>query len=149
VWVKHENHTPTGAFKVAGGLKPARRARRGGELPQGVNQRDARQSTARASRSPARRQRIACTIVVPHGNSPAKKPADARMGCGAREHGRDFDEARVHAAALAAERGLRFWGRRAGARQAWPSYALELFRAAPPLTARLRADRLPGRASAA
>jgi threonine dehydratase len=82
----------------------------------------------------ARRHGVGCTIVVPHGNSPAKNRAMREWGAELVEHGRDFDEARLHAAALAAEQGLRFVGpfeRELVAGVA--TYALELFRASPPL----------------
>jgi threonine dehydratase len=82
----------------------------------------------------ARRHGLPCTIVVPFLNSTSKNASMRAWGADLIEHGRDFDEARVFAHGLAAERGLRFVGpfeRELVAGVA--SYALELFRAAPPL----------------
>ena len=106
VWVKHEKHTPTGAFKVCGGLNLLGALAAAGELPQGVIS-ATRGNHGQSLAFAARRHRIACTVVVPHGNSPAKNRAMREWGAVLVEHGRDFYEARVHAAALAAERGLR------------------------------------------
>jgi len=133
VWVKHENHTPTGAFKVRGGINLLGALAAAGALPAGVIS-ATRGNHGQSLAFAARRHGIRCTIVVPHGNSPAKNRAMREWGAELVEHGRDFDEARLHAAALAAERGLRFVGPFeqeliAGV----ASYALELFRAAPPL----------------
>jgi threonine dehydratase len=133
VWVKHENHTPTGAFKVRGGLNLLGALAEARALPKGVisaTRGNHGQSLAYA----ARRHGVGCTIVVPHGNSASKNHAMREWGAELLEHGRDFDEARVHAAALAAERGLRFVGpfeRELVSGVA--TYALELFRGAPPL----------------
>jgi threonine dehydratase len=133
VWVKHENHTPTGAFKVRGGLNHLGRLAEGSPRPAGVisaTRGNHGQSLAYA----ARRHGLACTIVVPHGNSASKNAAMRAFGATLIEHGRDFDEARVHAHGLAHERGLTFVGPFemplvAGV----ATYALELFRGAPPL----------------
>lgn len=109
VWVKHENHTPTGAFKVRGGLHLVARMLAAGVRPPGLasaTRGNHGQSLAYATRGTG----LACTIVVPHGNSPAKNAAMRAFGAELVEHGRDFDEARVHAHALARARGLRFVG---------------------------------------
>ncbi len=133
VWVKHENHTPTGAFKVRGGLNLVGQLAETSPRPAGVisaTRGNHGQSLAYA----ARRHGLACTIVVPFGNSAAKNAAMRAFGATLIEHGRDFDEARVHAHGLARERGLAFVGpfeRPIVAGVA--TYALELFRAAPPL----------------
>ena len=129
VWVKHENHTPTGAFKVRGGLNLlAQLATRGAASVPGVitaTRGNHGQSLAFA----ARRHGVRCVIVVPHGNSSDKNEAMRAFGAELIEHGRDFDEARVHAAALAERQGLYFVG------PFFPelvagvgTYALELFR---------------------
>jgi threonine dehydratase len=77
---------------------------------------------------------MACTIVVPHGNSASKNAAMRALGATLIEHGRDFDEARVHAHGLARERGLAFVGPFEPPLVAGvATYALELFRHAPPL----------------
>jgi threonine dehydratase len=133
VWVKHENHTPTGAFKIRGGLNLLGALAAAGDLPKSVIS-ATRGNHGQSLAFAARRHGVGCTIVVPHGNSPAKNRAMREWGAELVEHGRDFDEARLHAAALAAERGLRFVGpfeRELVAGVA--TYALELFRAAPPL----------------
>ncbi len=133
VWVKHENHTPTGAFKVRGGLNLLGALAEAGTLPGGVIS-ATRGNHGQSLAFAARRHGVGCTIVVPHGNSPAKNRAMREWGAELIEHGRDFDEARLHAAALAAEQGLRFVGpfeRELVAGVA--TYALELFRASPPL----------------
>ena len=131
VWVKHENHTPTGAFKVRGGLNlvaqlAAQRPRVSGIAS--ATRGNHGQSLAYAGR----RHGLRCTIVVPFGNSTSKNASMRAWGAELIEHGRDFDEARVYAKQLAADRGLRFVGpfeRELVAGVA--SYALELFRATP------------------
>jgi len=133
VWVKHENHTPTGAFKLRGGLVLLERLKRERPNLAGVVS-ATRGNHGQSLAFAARRHGIGCTIVVPHGNSASKNRAMREWGAELIEHGRDFDEARVHAAALADDRGLRFVGpfeRELVAGVA--TYALELLRAAPPL----------------
>jgi threonine dehydratase len=105
VWVKHENHTPTGAFKVRGGLVYLERLKR--ERPQvrgivSATRGNHGQSLAFAGR----RHGVAVTIVVPHGNSREKNAAMRAFGAELVEHGRDFDEARLEAERLAPLRGL-------------------------------------------
>jgi threonine dehydratase len=129
VWVKHENHTPIGSFKVRGGLNLVGQLAESASRPAGVcsaTRGNHGQSIALA----ARRHGLACTIVVPHGNAASKNAAMRAFGAELVEHGRDFDEARVHAHELARERGLAFvppFERRLVAGVA--TYALELFRA--------------------
>jgi threonine dehydratase len=132
-WVKHENHTPTGAFKVRGGLvfldrlKAARP-----DLPGIISA--TRGNHGQSLAYAGRRHGVAVTIVVPHGNSTEKNAAMRAFGAELIEQGADFDAAREHAAALAAERGLVFAPSFAPDLVAGvASYALELFRAAPPL----------------
>jgi threonine dehydratase len=84
-WVKHENATPTGAFKVRG-MITATRGNHG-------------QSLAYAGRAHG----IPVTIVVPEGNSPDKNAAMEGFGAELIVHGRDFQEAREHAIRLAEE----------------------------------------------
>jgi threonine dehydratase len=132
-WVKHENHTPTGAFKVRGGLVYMDRLKRGSPHTGGVvsaTRGNHGQSIALA----AARNGIAATIVVPHGNSVEKNAAMRAFGAELVEAGSDFDAAREAAMTLAGERGLAMvpsFHRDLVAGVA--SYALELFRAAPPL----------------
>ncbi|MCC6380659.1 MAG: threonine dehydratase [Burkholderiales bacterium] len=130
VWVKHENHTPTGAFKVRGGLNLLAQLAQSPDRPAGVcsaTRGNHGQSLAFASA----RHGLACTIVVPLGNSKSKNAAMRAYGADLVEHGRDFDEARVHAHALAREKGLAFVGPFEPPLVAGvATYALELFRAA-------------------
>ena len=103
-WVKHENHTPVGAFKIRGGLTYFDQLRQRGELPREVisaTRGNHGQSIAWA----ARVHSVACTIVVPHGNSVEKNRAMRALGATLIEHGDDFQASREHAIALAAERG--------------------------------------------
>jgi threonine dehydratase len=107
VWVKHENHTPLGAFKVRGGLVYLQRLRERQPGLRGVisaTRGNHGQSVAFA----ARRDGLAATIVVPHGNSSEKNAAMRALGAELIEHGHDFQAAREHAAVIAAERGLHF-----------------------------------------
>src|SRR3954454_15532928 len=104
VVVKHENHTPTGAFKVRGGLVYIDRLKRERPDVKGVitaTRGNHGQSLAFA----CARAVIACTVVVPFGNSAEKNAAMKAFGAELIEHGRDFDEAREHAVMLAQERG--------------------------------------------
>ena len=132
-WVKHENHTPTGAFKVRGGLVYMDRLKRSASQPKGVisaTRGNHGQSIALA----AARNGVAATIVVPHGNSVEKNAAMRAFGAELVEAGHDFDAAKETAMRLADERGLVMvpsFHRDLVAGVA--SYALELFRAAPPL----------------
>jgi len=129
VWVKHENHTPTGAFKVRGGLNlVAQIAGREPELRGIISATRGNHGVSLAFA--ARRHGVKCTIVVPHGNSRDKNAAMREFGADLIEHGRDFDAAREHAAVLAQERGLRFIGPFERELVAGVgTYALELFRA--------------------
>jgi len=103
-WVKHENHTPVGAFKVRGGLTYFEHLRQAGPLPKQVvsaTRGNHGQSIAYA----AARHGVACTIVVPLGNSKEKNAAMQALGAQLVEHGHDFQESREHAQALALEQG--------------------------------------------
>jgi threonine dehydratase len=103
-WLKHENHTPVGAFKIRGGLTYFEQLRRTGALPREVisaTRGNHGQSVAWAARTHG----VACTIVVPHGNSVEKNQAMQALGATLIEHGQDFQESREHAMALATERG--------------------------------------------
>src|SRR6266536_5561392 len=107
VWVKHENHTPIGAFKArtaivyaaelfkhSNGIKGLITATRGNHG----------QSVALAGQ----RFKVAVTVVVPHGNSSEKNAAMRGQGANLIEFGNDFQEAREHAHKLAQEQGLHF-----------------------------------------
>jgi threonine dehydratase len=133
VWVKHENHTPIGAFKVRGGLVYLDRLKRRAPHTRGVisaTRGNHGQSIALA----AAQAGIAATIVVPHGNSREKNAAMQGFGAELIEAGHDFDAAREAATRLAEERGLTMvpsFHRDLVAGVA--SYALELMKMAPAL----------------
>jgi threonine dehydratase len=134
-WVKHENHTPVGAFKIRGGLTYFDHLARSGALPREVisaTRGNHGQSVAWAARAHG----VACTIVVPHGNSVEKNAAMRGLGARLVEHGDEFQVAREHAIALAAERGAHMVPSfhadlLSGVATAW----WEFFRAAPELDA--------------
>jgi threonine dehydratase len=105
-YVKHENHNPTGAFKVRGGLNliaslPQEEKRRGVITATRGNH---GQSIAMASRISG----IPCTILVPYGNNPEKNKAMRGFGAELVEYGRDFDEARQRAEEIREEKALRY-----------------------------------------
>ncbi|MCU1385854.1 MAG: Threonine ammonia-lyase [Acidobacteria bacterium] len=105
VLVKHENHNPTGAFKVRGGanliasLPPAERR---GVITATTGNHG--QSIALA----CRRDGVPCTIVVPRGNNPEKNAAMRAYGATLIEFGEDFDAARERVEQLQHEGGLRY-----------------------------------------
>ncbi len=107
VIVKHENHTPTGAFKVRGGLVYVDRLKR--ERPHTAGLISATtgnhgQSIAFA----ASRYRMPVTIFVPHGNSVEKNRAMRAFGANLVEHGEDFQSAREEAERRAKRDELEF-----------------------------------------
>ena len=103
-WLKHENHTPVGAFKIRGGLTYFDQLARRGALPREVVS-ATRGNHGQSMGWAARRHGVACTIVVPRGNSVEKNAAMRALGVTLIEHGEDFQEAREHAMRIAAERG--------------------------------------------
>ncbi len=127
VFVKHENHAPTGSFKVRGGLVYFDDLRRAGKMPKGAvsaTRGNHGQSIALASA----RNGVPSVIVVPVGNSPGKNAAMAAFGAELVVAGADFDESRIVAAKIANERDYHF------VRSFHPAlvkgvatYALELF----------------------
>lgn len=135
VWVKHENHTPVGAFKVRGGLIYLDELRRTEPEVRGV----IAASTGNHGQSiawAAGQHGLRAVIVVPRGNNPDKNTAMRALGAELVEHGREFQEALEYSRELARSEGL----------HAVPSYhpwlvrgvataALELFRTTPPLDA--------------
>jgi threonine dehydratase len=135
VWAKHENHTPTGAFKLRGGLIYAERLRRERPHVRGIvsaTRGNHGQSLAWAGR----RYGIAVTVVVPHGNSTEKNAAMRAFGARVIEHGDDFEMAREEAARLAASEELEFAPSYApDLVKGVATYSLELFRAVPLLDA--------------
>lgn len=107
VWVKHENHTPVGAFKLRGGLVYFERLARSGELPGGVVS-ATRGNHGQSIGYAARHYGIGATIVVPHGNSAEKNAAMRALGVRLIEQGDDFQASLEHARELAANESLHF-----------------------------------------
>ena len=105
VWVKHENHTAVGAFKLRGGLVYFDALRRREPACRGVVS-ATRGNHGQSVGFAARRHGFDATIVVPHGNSVEKNAAMRALGVELIEHGDDFQAAREHAARLAGDRGL-------------------------------------------
>ena len=103
-WVKHENHTPVGAFKIRGGLTYFDQLKQRGAMPSEVIS-ATRGNHGQSMGWAARAHGVACSIVVPHGNSTEKNDAMRALGVKLIEHGTDFQEAREHAMRLALERG--------------------------------------------
>ena len=135
VWVKHENHTPAGAFKVRGGLVYMERLKRERPRVRGVVS-ATRGNHGQSLAFAGRRHGVPVTILVPRGNSTEKNAAMRSFGARLIEHGADFDEAREEAARLAAVEDLEFAPSFApDLVKGVATYALELFRAAPPLDA--------------
>jgi threonine dehydratase len=107
VWVKHENQTPTGAFKVRGGLVYLDRLMNAQpEVPGIISA--TRGNHGQSIAFSAARAGLAATIYVPHGNSPDQNSAMSTFGATVVEFGRDFDAARHEAQRVAAERGWHF-----------------------------------------
>jgi threonine dehydratase len=128
VWVKHENHTPTGAFKVRGGLVYLDRLRHANPKTPGVIS-ATRGNHGQSIAFAAARTGVPATIYVPHGNSLDQNSSIAAFGARVVEFGTDFDEAKHEAFRVAAEEGLHFvpsFHRDLVAGVA--TYALELFR---------------------
>ena len=133
VVVKHENHTPIGAFKVRGGLVYVDRLKRERPNTAGVIS-ATRGNHGQSLAFAASRYGLPVTIYVPHGNSTEKNRAMTAFGAQLVEHGSDFQEAREEAERHAKREGL----------EMVPSfhpdlvlgvatYALELFRSTPDL----------------
>ncbi len=105
VWVKHENHTPVGAFKVRGGMVYADHLRRQQPHVAGVIS-ATRGNHGQSVGFAARRLGLDATLVVPFGNNPEKNAAMRAFGVELIEHGHDFQVAYEFTAGLAAERNL-------------------------------------------
>ena len=107
VWVKHENHTPTGAFKVRGGLIYLERLLRAQPDVRGVVS-ATRGNHGQSIAFAAARNGVHATIFVPRGNSPDQNSAMRAFGATVVEFGSDFDEAKHEAHRVATERALHF-----------------------------------------
>jgi len=101
VWLKHENHTPVGAFKLRGGLVYFSQL----ENVKGVIA-ATRGNHGQSVAFCARQYAMSATIVVPHGNSAEKNAAMRSLGATLIEHGHDFQAALEHAQALANDQRL-------------------------------------------
>lgn len=103
-YIKHENHNPTGSFKVRGGLNFMH------HLPQTQREKGVITATrgnhGQSIAYAAAQFGVSATVVVPHGNNPEKNSAMQAFGAELIEHGKDFDEARALCETLQAERGL-------------------------------------------
>ena len=131
LWLKHENHTPVGAFKIRGGLVYMDELKKTQPDVRGViaaTTGNHGQSIAFA----ARQSGLRAVIVVPHGNNPEKNEAMRSLGAELVEHGAEFQEALEFSRELAAKEGLHAvpsfhpWLVRGVA-----TYALELFHSVP------------------
>jgi len=133
VWVKHENHTPIGSFKIRGGVVYLENLLKAVPKLKGVvtpTRGNHGQSVGFASRAYG----VPAVVVVPKGNSAEKNAAIRAFGVDLIEHGDDFQDSFEHAQALAEQEDLHFW-------RTWhphlvqgvASYSLELLRAVPDL----------------
>lgn len=107
VWLKHENHTPTGAFKVRGGLVYLQQLKDQEALPRGLIT-ATRGNHGQSIPFAARRHNVPVTVLAPRGNSREKNEAMVAWGADLIEFGDDFDAARIEAARLAEAQGLQF-----------------------------------------
>ena len=105
VWVKHENHTPTGAFKVRGAITYIDWLKKTHPKVKGIIT-ATRGNHGQAQVRAAVKAGLTATIVVPHGNAREKNAAMRAFGAELIEHGHDFDSAKAEAMARAAQYGL-------------------------------------------
>ena len=133
VWVKHENHTPVGAFKVRGGIVYMDALRRRQPGIKGVIA-ATRGNHGQSVVFAAARSGLRSVIVVPHGNSVEKNAAMRALGAELVEFGRDFQEAYEYVQSLAEEQKLHLIRSfDADLLAGVGSYAVELFGAVPEL----------------
>jgi threonine dehydratase len=133
VLVKHENHTPTGAFKVRGGLVYLDRLKRERPNVPGIIS-ATRGNHGQSLAFAASRHGVPAVIYVPRGNSVEKNRAMRAFGAELVEHGEDFQAAREEAGRRAQFAGLHMVPSfHADLVLGVSTYALELFRAAPDL----------------
>lgn len=130
-WVKHENHTPVGAFKVRGGLVYLDNLLKQVPTVPGIIS----ATTGNHGQSIAYAARLAdipCAIVVPHGNNPEKNKAMQGFGAELIEAGHDFQAAAEYCADVAVERGYHFVPSfHSDLMRGVGTYALEFFRNVP------------------
>jgi len=133
LWVKHENHTPVGGFKIRGGLVYVDELCRAGPKPSGLIS-ATRGNHGQSIGFAARKYGIPAAVVVPVGNSIEKNAAMRSLGVELIEKGRDFQDASETADELAIARGWhRFPNFHPLLVRGVGTYALELFRAVPDL----------------
>ena len=96
VWVKHENHTPVGSFKVRGGVVLIDELHRAGRLPRRMVT-ATRGNQGQSIPFAARRYGFPVTVLAPKGNSVEKNEAMVGWGADLVEFGEDFEEARLEA----------------------------------------------------
>ena len=129
VWVKHENHTPTSAFKVRGGVVYIDNLKRLSTKVTGVIS-ATRGNHGQSIAFSASQAGIAATIYVPRGNSTDQNAAMRAFGANVVEFGRDFDEALAECHRVAREQSLHFIAPfNRDQVKGVATYALELFRA--------------------
>ena len=132
VWLKHENHTPAGAFKLRGGLVYLDDLARAGGAP-GIAT-ATRGNHGQSIPFAARRHGIPVKVWVPHGNSVEKNAAMRAWGAEVIEHGHDFEAARLEAMRVAEAENLHAIGPfHPLLVRGVATYALELMRAVPDL----------------
>src|SRR5690349_16479238 len=105
LWVKHENHTAVGSFKIRGALAYTLRLREREPACRGVIA-ATRGNHGQAVAFAAQRNGLRATVVVPHGNSLEKNRAMRALGAELIEHGEDFQAAIEHSQHLATAQGL-------------------------------------------
>ena len=134
-YIKHENHHPTGSFKVRGGLNFMH------HLPQAQREKGVLTATrgnhGQSIAYAAAQFGVKATVVVPHGNNPEKNSAMRAFGAELIEHGNDFDEALVLCETLQAERGLYYVHpcMEPGLFHGVGTYSLEIFESLPNVNA--------------
>ena len=107
LWIKHEDYTPVGAFKIRGALAYFRHLKNSNQSIRGVIT-ATRGNHGQAVAYAARREGIPALVYVPRGNSASKNLAMRALGATLVEHGANFDEAREEARQRAAADGLHF-----------------------------------------
>ena len=105
LWIKHENHTPIGAFKIRGGLTYLERFIKGQPKAPGIIS-ATRGNHGKSFAFACARQNVPLTILVPRGNNPEKNAAMKELGSHLIQFGDDFQAARERAEVFGNEEGL-------------------------------------------
>lgn len=106
LYLKHENHLPTGSFKVRGGLTYMKHFSEESDAAGVVTA--TRGNHGQSIGLAAQKYGVRCVVCVPKGNNPEKNAAMRAYGVELVEHGKDYDEAREYAIALCAKEGLHY-----------------------------------------